>query len=347
MVSIVFSVVINLLLIWLLFSFNLRQEAMRKVQAKAAQARRQVPQLVLQRRPPAMPQSKRHPAPPRTFLETDSSQAVKDTPQDAKYYSEHNTVATQTSPSPVKSEDIPLANGNNTKTMATATALPTPRLPPPQDGNQSKTQQPSPAPTPPSQAGQQAQPNKPQPPSPIKQVPREGDLAILKAPNKPETNPQKEEKKGDDNNQTTPNLPAKNSSATKIPPSPSSNRQVLAAKSRLDGGVQRTGNVLAFNSAQSPFASYDKKIIAKIGAYFVELNRERVYGEAAGEVEVSFKLLADGTLTELQVTKNSANAFLAAICLQVLEKSGPFDPFPDNMKAIAGNFREGEIRFIY
>ena len=117
--------------------------------------------------------------------------------------------------------------------------------------------------------------------------------------------------------------------------------------SKLDGGVDRVGKALAFNSAESPFASYDKKVVGKIGAYWHYLVANKFYGETVGEVEITFRLMADGRVIDVRVARNTANVVLAGWCLQAIEESSPFAPFPESMKAMVGDHREGTITFNY
>jgi outer membrane biosynthesis protein TonB len=348
-ISIFWSVFINLLLIWLVLTVNSNRKRLLEERAHLnAPPPRELAKLVLMPRPPPPPPEL---VPKRSFLETDPSQAVAKPPENAEHYSEHNTEAAQTKVTPIKSTDTPFADGNNTKTRATESVLPnlkpTPPTPPPPPEAQPTPSKASSQPSPPPQPAQPAQP--PQPPP--KPLPKEGDLAMLRTPTPPEKPPAKEVKPVESQPAKDPAKEAASKATPPFaPPQPAntSSRQVLAQKSRLDGGVGRTGRPLSFNSAESPFAAYDKRVIAKIGEYFMALNRERVYGgEVAGEVEISFKLLPDGHISDVKVTHNTANSFLSALCMEVMERSAPFAPFPDAMKAIVGDYREGEIRFVY
>ncbi len=324
-IAIALSLFLNFFLLWISLVFHITDWTWLKPAPKP-HASKEMTQLVLMQRPPPIP---RHESP--TFLETDPSQAEREKPKDAPFYSEHNTRATQTSATPEKSNEMPNMNGNNTKTMATETVLPT---------------RPAPPPSPPMPEGPATPPEKPAAPpsSPQKSPPDNptpGDLALLK---KPEERPFTQTESPTENSKTNPQT------APRAPPAPKTlpqSREVLAQQSKIAGGVNRVGKAYAFDSAESPFASYDKKIIGKIGAYWQPLVQNKFYGETIGEVEVSFKLMADGRITELQVTHNSANSVLAGWCLQAIQQSAPFDPFPDTMKAIAGDFREGSITFAY
>jgi len=319
-IAILLSLLLNLLALWL--PSTLHMPDWKWFQHPKPPPSKQMSQLVLVQRPPPT----RHESP--TFLETDPSQLAKKRPENAPFYSEHNTVATQTAPSPVKSDEVPKMEGQNTKTYATENVVPTkPATPSPP----AETPAPEKPTTPPS----------PQTPQTPPDAPKTGDLALLRTPKErpfPKTEPPAE---------NTPQNPQTSPRAPPAPNTPESARQVLAQQSKLNGGVDNVGRVRAFNSAESPFASYDKKIIGKIGAYWQLQVHNKFYGENVGEVEVSFRLMSDGRITNLEITHNSANSVLAGWCVDAIQKSAPFDPFPDAIKAIAGDSREGAIRFAY
>ncbi len=320
----VISVLLNLLLFWMatmaqqLHGFSFKAHPLPK---------KEITELVLLPQPPPQKAVRRSPV----FLETDPSQAVKDRPQDAPFYSEHNTRATQTASSPVISDELPKMDGKNTKTMATETVLPSKSSPPPSPATPDTPKTPTETAT--------SQPQT-QPRDPV-DTPPAGDLALLK---KPKDRPFPRTESPTENTHPNPQPP---SHAPPTPPAPDSSRQVLASQTKIAGGVPLVGKAYAFNSAESPFAGYDKKIIGKIGTYWQYQVMNKFYGEKIGEVEISFKLMADGRVTEVQVSRNTAGPVLAGWCLQAIQKSAPFDPFPESMKAIAGEFREGAITFAY
>jgi len=325
--SVVLSFLFNLVFFWLILTFNISRFTWLGTKPKPG-IHKEPPQLVLVKSPEFVkPRAK-------IFLETVPSQAVKEKPVDARFYSEHNTLATQTAPSPVKPGDIPIADGSNTRTMNTETvrpgSKPAPSLPAePQPFRPAETQ------TSPSAV-------KPSPKTPTEPS-KSGDYALLKtSPPLEKTVPQTEPRP--ESVKPTPQTAAR---STPVPSVPSSNLEITATKSKLAGGVRRTGKVMAFNSAESPVAGYDKKVIGKIDAYWQRLIEGRFYGEKVGEVEISFKLLADGRVTELHVIHNTANEVLAGWCIQAMEQSSPFEPFPDSIRAVFGDVREGSIRFFY
>lgn len=349
-VSFAASFLLNFFLLWLFVATSFT-DLLKVGEKPKPKSKKEASRLVLIQRTQEPLPSKKH---VQTFLETDPDQAAKERPKDADFYSEHNTLATQIEKSPVKSNTIPKADGKNTKTMATQN-VPLPGSPPhPAISESQDSSQPQQSESPPEK--QQASPSTPNaPPKPPVETLKAGDLALLKTPSSSEKsqwdrpqdpNPQKQSP------QALPQAPPASSNhsappALKTPLGQPTPREVLAQMSKLEGGVPRTGKALAFNSAESPFAAYDKKIIGKIGAYWQYQVTDRYYGESVGEVEISFRLMSDGTITELKVTRNSANNVLAGWCLQAIEQSAPFAPFPESMKALVGHSRTGSITFAY
>ncbi len=333
-VSIGLSILINLLLLAVASSAGLSQ-LLRLSERPKPKGKPEAPKLVLvpKPQPPLLPEPDF--LKPKTFLETDPSQAAREKPKNAEFYSEHTTVATQVTPSAVKPGDVPKAEGSNPKSLATESVRPGPKHPP----------SPPPAPSPPPKTAS-ADPAPPSPPAPPLPPAKERDLALLRREPPPKPQPKVEaapSPKPHETHAATVHPP----SASAVPPSSEADREVLALKSKLDGGVERTGRALAFNSEESPFASYDKRVIAKIGVNWNLLLESRFYGETVGQVVVGFKLLGDGRVSEVRVTHNTANAVLANYCVQAIEKSAPFKAFPEALRALVGDSRDATITFNY
>jgi outer membrane biosynthesis protein TonB len=327
LVSIGISLLLNFFFLWLILSASFPRLAWLTEKPKS-KITKEVPQLVLIKKVP-LPEP---PPRPKVFTETDKSQASPEKPKDAEHYSEYNTVATQTSPSITpKPTDVPKSEGENTKTKATESVLLTPP-------SQPLFPEP-PIPEQPSKLPER-EISPPTPPSPQKaaDLPKSSDLAILKsAPPESKPAPQAEPR-------PSPKQPSVNTA--RGPPVPNSPREIPTAKSKLDGDV-RQGRATAFNSAESPFASYDKKIIGKVGRYWQAQIENKFYGEKTGEVEISFKLLADGRIADLRITRNTSSIVLASWCLQAIQKSAPFESFPESMRVLVGGSRDASITFAY
>jgi hypothetical protein len=125
-------------------------------------------------------------------------------------------------------------------------------------------------------------------------------------------------------------------------------REIIARKAHLTAvGVSGTG-VAAFNVAESPFGAYDKKIFKAVeGRWFALIDRFGMY-ERAGTVTVYFELLDDGKIRGMKVSDNTAGQILSLFCEKAIIESGPFDPLPANLRALAGKEpREASFTFSY
>ena len=125
-------------------------------------------------------------------------------------------------------------------------------------------------------------------------------------------------------------------------------REIVARKLNLKAtGISRSG-IAAFNVAESPFGAYDKKIIKAVQSrWYALIDRFGMY-ERAGLVTVHFEMLDDGQVQNLKVTDNTAGQILALFCEKAIIESGPFDPLPDNLRALVGKEpREASFTFYY
>ena len=126
-------------------------------------------------------------------------------------------------------------------------------------------------------------------------------------------------------------------------------REIIARKAHLTvAGVTRTG-VAAFNVEESPFGAYDKKIfIAVQSRWYALLQRYGIY-ESTAKVTVNFELFDDGQVKIVKKEKpddDGENSILSLFCEKAIIESGPFDPFPDNLRALVGK-EPREITFIF
>lgn len=128
----------------------------------------------------------------------------------------------------------------------------------------------------------------------------------------------------------------------------SSAREIATRKSRLNTiGVDRMG-VTAFNVAESPFGAYDKQIVRAVQSRWYALIEKNGLYERAGEVTIHFQLRADGTVTNAEVKTTSAGEILALFCQKAIVESGPFAPWPEDLRTYLGNEpRDVDFTFYY
>jgi hypothetical protein len=290
---------------------------------------------------PAEPAPKPKPEPPpRTFIETDNSQVTGEKPKDTQFYSDRSTVAANPKNPTGKTGDTPYLEGKETKMVSTETVVPGP--PPAPAPKPVLPTPPAPKPVPPAP---KPQPPKPKP-EPEKSVAATG-LKIV------------EEKKVA---LAEPQLPEPHMGPKPMPPAPvpvvppsagmpvggGSTREIGAVKSRMTAfGVSRTG-VAAFNVAESPFGAYDKEVIRAVQSRWYGLIEQNSLYERSGTVLVHFELVADGSVQNLKVEKNTAGEILGLFCEKAIVDSAPFKPLTEQLRAlIGGDAREVNFTFYY
>jgi hypothetical protein len=282
----------------------------------------------------------------RTFMETDASQVTGAKPKDAKYYSDKSTVAANPKNPTGKEGDTPYLQGTETH-VPSSIDVPTPSgVPQPlivqrgSPGDAANAGKPA-APTPKvAQATPQPKPTEPQ-----KQVAQSG---LKMVEEKPLAMAQKPAEQAE--SKTSRAVPETGiAGAPAIITEPGvPGRELVARKAHLNAtGISRTG-VAAFNVEESPFGAYDKKVIKAVQSrWYVLIDRFGMY-ERAGLVTVHFEMLDDGQVQNLKVTANTAGQILALFCEKAIIESGPFDPLPDNLRALVGKEpREASFTFYY
>ncbi len=289
------------------------------------------------------------------FIETDASQVTGEKPKDAKHYSDKSTVAANPHNPTDKEGETPYLEGKETRAMNSTVDVPTQSgaaapliVQPGSPGAPGRTAPPSVA-----QTASQSQPKLQEQPKEIAplgvKIVEEQKMAMVpKTAVQPAlaTSPE------------VPNTPAMTGdggmpAVASDPGTPG--REIIAHKAHLTTlGVSRTG-VAAFNVEESPFGAYDKKIFKAVQSRWYALIDHFGMYERAGTVTLHFYLMEDGTLkrdpvgnTVMEITDNTAGQILALFCEKAIIESGPFEPLPDNLRALVGKEpREASFTFYY
>ena len=125
-------------------------------------------------------------------------------------------------------------------------------------------------------------------------------------------------------------------------------REIVARKAHLvAAGVSRAG-VTAFNVEASPFGAYDKKVIKAVQSRWYNLiDRYGIY-ESTATVTVYFELFDDGQVRNVKTIEGTENSILSLFCEKAIIESGPFEPWPDELRALAGKEpRQATFTFYY
>lgn len=303
------------------------------------------------------------------FLETDASQVTGEKPKNAQYYSDKSTIAANENNPSGKVGDTPYLDGKDTK-YKDKQALSTLDVPTQSGvsaplvmqagaaGDPGRVAQPSPltasktAPTPPQEKPPVTPQPQPQSSVQPQEIPAQGlkiveEQKMAMAPKPTET----------PNVMTGSDVPtpppaaaeAGEGGAPALASEPGvAGREIATRKSHLvAAGVSRSG-VTAFNVEASPFGAYDKKVIKAIQSrWFQLIDRYGIY-ETTATVTVYFELYDDGQVKNVKTIEGTENSILSLFCEKAIIESGPFEPWPDELRALAGKEpRQATFTFYY
>jgi len=283
----------------------------------------------------------------RTFMETDASQVTGAKPKDAKYYSDKSTVAANPKNPTGKEGDTPYLQGTETHAPSSID-VPTPSgVPQPLIVQRGSPGVAATAGNPAPPAPKVAQKTPPQ--SKVAEYPKEVAATGLKlVEEKPVAMASKPAEQVEPmSGRAVPEAGVAAAPAIMTEPGVPG-REIVARKAHLNAtGISRSG-VAAFNVAESPFGAYDKKLIRAVQSrWYALIDRFGMY-ERAGLVTVHFEMLDDGQVQNLKITDNTAGQILGLFCEKAIIESGPFDPLPDNLRALVGKEpREASFTFYY
>ncbi|MGH9594223.1 MAG: hypothetical protein ACRD5L_14120, partial [Bryobacteraceae bacterium] len=281
------------------------------------------------------------------FIETDATQVTGEKPKDARFYSDKSTVAANPHNPTHKKGETPYLDGKETHVMSTVD-VPTqsgvasaPVVQPGLPGTPGRAAPPSDAQRPTQNQPRAQEQPKEIPPLGVKVVEEQKMAMAPKPPIQPEMAA----------NADAPIPPSMvgdggTPAAASEPGTPG--REIIARKAHLTAvGVTRTG-IAAFNVEESPFGAYDKKVFKAVQSrWYALIDRFGMY-ERAGAVTVHFELLEDGQIQNLKVSDNTAGEILALFCEKAIIESGPFEPLPDNLRALVGKEpRDASFTFYY
>jgi hypothetical protein len=107
----------------------------------------------------------------------------------------------------------------------------------------------------------------------------------------------------------------------------------------------RRGN-LSLNVKGTPFGAYDEKLVAAVSRRWHLMLQDKVFGERAGTVVITFILKDDGSVENVRIEEETVGAVLATACVAAIQNSAPFDPFTEEMRAMLGG-KHRECKFVF
>lgn len=252
---------------------------------------------------------------PLVFLDVSPAQETTEAPKNAKFYSDRNSQAANLKAD--QETDTPKISGDQ-KQMAKTEDVPRQKFMP---------LQPS-APTPP-----QIQKNE-QPEMKAKPSVKPGDLVMAK----PELVPHPEQGKDESTRPRTLQEARMRQGDRRLP----------GEKMQQEGGVRRHLEISSLDAKATPFGAYDRMLIEAISQHWFGLLDARDYAsDARGKVVLQFILHEDGRITDMNVAENSTSEVLSLICQRAVLDPAPFEPWPSDLRRMAGETRSIQFTFYY
>jgi outer membrane biosynthesis protein TonB len=254
------------------------------------------------------------------FVDVDPSQAAKEAPKDAKYYSAVNSKAANLDSK--LDTDTPKITGNQTHVPQTETAPRSKAMP--------LQPSPPPEPKPPVEEKAEAHPKGGQKP---------GDLAMAKPTPKPaETKTTEESEDPSVETHKRPRTLAEARKQNHLPSEPI----------KQDGGVKAHLSP-AFSVQASPWGAYDKALVDAISGRWYDLLENQDFARGrTGKVIIEFRLNYDGRILQMRVIENDVDEILSLLCQKAIQDPAPFAPWPNDMRRMMGaDYRDVRFTFFY
>jgi len=118
-------------------------------------------------------------------------------------------------------------------------------------------------------------------------------------------------------------------------------------KMRQDGGVNRRGQ-LSVNVKGTPFGAYDAAFIAAVQQRWYDLIDTSQVVPRSGKVQLQFRLIYDGRITDMKVNDENVGDLLTLLCQRAVLDPAPYARWPSDMRRMIGeNYREVTFTFYY
>jgi hypothetical protein len=252
---------------------------------------------------------------PLTFTEVDPSQAVKEAPKNAKYYSSQNSKAAN--PDAQVENDQPKIDGKQkfvpkTETVQKPKAFPL-----------------QPAPKPPAPEGQAD--------AKEKAAPKIGDLAMAKPAEMPAEKPDAQ----------VGEPPKEHVRPRTLAEAEAQKHSILGEKMQQDGGVKNRHMAASFDAKMTTFGAYDAAFIDAVTKHWYDLVDAQHNSEMrAGRVVLEFNLNSDGRITDMRVVEGDELGLLTYLCKAAVVDPAPYEHWPNDMRRTIGSDKR-EVRFTF
>ncbi len=276
---------------------------------------------------------------PMLFIEVDPSKAVKEAPENTKFYAAQSTLASN--PDTKLDTDLPKIDGKQTQITR---AFDAPRSQP----------KPMPLqPSPPPQAKVEAQPKKE-----IADQPRE--QAKQKASEQKQNSAEQvKQAPGDLDRKIPPQTPAQTAAAAETPAAPPARPKTLTEarlrqsdsrppgeKMKQEGGARNISSDFSFSAKGTPLGDYDARIVDAIRTKWYALLDGK--SSPRGHVTIEFRLYSNGAVRNVKTTEKDVDELFAYLCQSAIITPAPYEKWPDAVRTAVGmDYRDVKFTFFY
>lgn len=113
------------------------------------------------------------------------------------------------------------------------------------------------------------------------------------------------------------------------PPAPASTYRDLQQQTIIRGGISNRGRS-AVNAVGTPLGRYRKQIEDAIGSRWYFMINERVDLASIGTTALTFRIAADGSISNVRITENTTSEAAASIALRSIQET-KFPPIPEEL----------------
>lgn len=290
---------------------------------------------------------------PVIFVDVDPAQASDTPPERTPYYAAVDSRAGN--PDTSRDTGQPRLDGTQTlvpKTQDTLRAQPSPASPPapPQAAAPAEPPRPNVAP-----AGVAASPPEPPlvppPPRPAPQELQNGDLAMLDTPppRPPEVRVSPAATPTEAPAESRPRPRTLAAARAQMHPNQNPDSALVGQKLFQEGGVRRFSLVPSLDTRGTPLGNYDARFVAAVQqCWFALLDEQRYSLDRVGRVVISFRLTAEGRITDMRVEETDVGEIYTTICQLAITKPAPYEKWPADVRRLVGqDYRDIRFTFYY
>lgn len=124
---------------------------------------------------------------------------------------------------------------------------------------------------------------------------------------------------------------------------------LVGQKMLQEGGVRRFSVVPSLDAKGTPLGAYDARFVAAVQeCWYALLEQQRYSLDRLGKVVVSFRLTAEGRITDMRVEESNVGEIYTTLCQLAITKPAPYEKWPADVRRLVGNdYRDIRFTFYY